>query len=495
MLSLISGNKQSSKKIEIGMKKVTQLITVLFLVVYVISSCTDTAIEGDIPDPTEENRQEFDTTFFIVEGIAFSNGEVDNINFTSAEISGQIGGLDSNIPITKHGHVWSSSNTTPQLDNNASQYSDLGERRTLGSFKSVMTNLEDGQQYYARAYIVAGGQTIYHDQSVSFSTFRSGSATVLINEAANITENSFSISATLQSDGGDQVTEHGFIWASSYDDPTPEFNEGKISFSSASNNTRFTHTLQSLPHTSSFYIRAYAKNTFGTAYSETKFVRTSSPYVVTNGLLAYYRFEGDFDDEWGQYNGVNQRATFTANTVTGTGNAAQFIPSSGSHVVVPNYPLFNASSGSISVWLKSTNTAGQCILHGNNISNLKGFDIITYSGRIYFNDLVYDYCTSSNGWNQNFPIDLTSFLFDGQWHMLTVTVEPGEQKAYVDGTNLSTVTYGQGLDATGAPGMSIGRLSEHCGLDYYYNGAMDNLRIYNRVLSVPEIQEIFRKKQ
>lgn len=475
------------------MKKVIFFGFLLITIVIVNHSCMPED-KGELT-PDEVQELELDTTYVVVEGIAFSNGNVRNVSFTSAEISGQIAGLDSSRPISEHGHVWSSTNATPTLDDPNSIFTSLGERNTKGEFKSTLADLESGEQYYLRAYVIAGGATIYHNRSLSFSTFRQGLATVTIDNAQNITENSFNISATLESDGGDPVTEYGFVWASSYDNPTAGFNEDSAVWTNGTNNTNFSHNLQDLEHTSSFYLRAYAKNTFGTAYSDTKFVRTASPYVVTDGLLAYYRFDNNFDDEWGLYNGVNQNVTFTSNTVNGIGSAAQFIPSNGSHVVVPSYPLYNAGTGSISVWLKSTNTSTQCIFHGNNISGYKGFDVLTSGGRVYFNDIVDNYACSSDGWEQNFPIDLTQFVFDGQWHLFTITIEPNEQKIYVDGTKLSTVTYNQGLESTNSPAMTIGRFSETCNFNHYYNGEMDNFRIYNRVLSIPEIQEIFRKQQ
>ena len=82
--------------------------------------------------------------------------------------------------------------------------------------------------------------------------------------AASMTANTADVSSAVGSDGGDTVTARGFCWNTKgsptlSDHVVPDSNGGTGSF---------TGTLTGVPEDSTYYVRAYATNSAGTAYSD-----------------------------------------------------------------------------------------------------------------------------------------------------------------------------------------------------------------------------------
>ncbi len=83
-----------------------------------------------------------------------------------------------------------------------------------------------------------------------------------------------------------------------------------------------------------------------------------------------------------------------------------------------------------------------------------------------------------------FPVDNT---FNGDWHHLAGTYDGSNLRLYVDGDLKDTVAH-VGAIATNNYNVNIGRNSEQIGR--FYNGIIDDARIYNHVLTQTEIQEL-----
>ena len=78
------------------------------------------------------------------------------------------------------------------------------------------------------------------------------------------------------------------------------------------------------------------------------------PSVNTNGLVAFYRFDGDAKDS----SGFNRNATTVSSVTYGTdrfgnqGKAATFVASKSSTVTIPSFPEANSDQISISLWVR-----------------------------------------------------------------------------------------------------------------------------------------------
>ena len=79
---------------------------------------------------------------------------------------------------------------------------------------------------------------------------------------------------------------------------------------------------------------------------------------------------------------------------------------------------------------------------------------------------------------------------DNQWHHVAFTrnATTGRVEVYVDGQLSGSATSGTGVKTT--PFRSIGRIEDTAGTHEYFNGRLDELAIFDRVLSQGEIQSL-----
>src|SRR5689334_7109773 len=71
---------------------------------------------------------------------------------------------------------------------------------------------------------------------------------------------------------------------------------------------------------------------------------------------------------------------------------------------------------------------------------------------------------------------------DGNWHMITATYMPGQQKFYVDGTLIASRSYTGPLPLT-ATGVTIGGFEGFGPYHHQWVGDLDEVTIYGRALS------------
>ena len=78
--------------------------------------------------------------------------------------------------------------------------------------------------------------------------------------------------------------------------------------------------------------------------------------------------------------------------------------------------------------------------------------------------------------------------WDGHWHHVVFTIESGFQKIYFDGVEVGSASN-VGFLATSDEPLLIGTCSSY---NRYYEGAIDDVRFYDRALSADEVAEIAR---
>lgn len=106
------------------------------------------------------------------------------------------------------------------------------------------------------------------------------SPTVSSPSVTEITADSAKSEVYVTDDGGASVTSRGIVWSKS-ENPTVEENEGMTD--NGEGTGEFTSELTGLTPNTTYYVRAYASNRTGTAYSEQKEFTTESgvPIVIT----------------------------------------------------------------------------------------------------------------------------------------------------------------------------------------------------------------------
>lgn len=177
---------------------------------------------------------------------------VSNITATSATCGGNVIS-DGGSAITARGICWSTSQN-PTINNT---YTTDGTG--TGSFTSSITGLTPGTTYYVKAYATNSIGIEYGEQK-SFTTLVN-LPTVTTSTVSNITDNSATCGGNVTSDGGSTVTARGVCWSTSQN---PTINDAHTNNGTGTGS--FSSNITGLTYGTTYYIRAYATNSAGTAY-------------------------------------------------------------------------------------------------------------------------------------------------------------------------------------------------------------------------------------
>ena len=206
-------------------------------------------------------------TFITSASLAtISTKAVTDITDNSAKCGGNItnsGGMD----IMARGVCWSIEQNPTIIDEHTTDGTGIGE------FESEMTGLNANVTYYVRAYATSNYGTSYGEER-EFKTVV-GMAVVTTNSITGITATSAVSGGNVVGDGGDNITARGVCWSTTQN-PT-------VSNSHTSDGTglgEFTSSITGLANNVTYYVRAYATNSNGTAYGEERYFTTQDGLAV-----------------------------------------------------------------------------------------------------------------------------------------------------------------------------------------------------------------------
>jgi len=158
------------------------------------------------------------------------------------------------------------------------------------------------------------------------------------------------------------------------------------------------------------------------------------------------------------------------------------------HIKASNFSgLADKSSGSFSLWFKTTNTtsnAGKCILSIPYSGGGNGFDIYinnSTSLKSYLKTSTFTTTTTN-----------TITYGDSNWHHVAVVYDGSTHKIYfdtVDVTNTSTPSPSGAIAASTVNTIEIGRFSTS--YQNEFNGQIDGVAIFNYALSTSQITTLY----
>ncbi len=193
-------------------------------------------------------------------------------------------------------------------------------------------------------------------------------------------------------------------------------------------------------------------------------------------LVAYYTLDGDAADSSG--NGLDGTIMGDPNFVTDDAGTYLQLDGIDDYVDMGNDPNFFDITEQItlSAWVKPNDIGNEqdnpWIGKGDKSFALKGF---RRGNTVEF--FIYD-----STW-VTVRADVAP-SFNGQWHQVAGTFDGNALKLYIDG-NLATITeYEEGI-ALSTSNVNIGKNSDKS--DRFYEGAIDEVMIYNRALSAGEV--------
>ena len=203
-------------------------------------------------------------------------------------------------------------------------------------------------------------------------------------------------------------------------------------------------------------------------------------YVPTNGLIGWWPFNGNANEESGNGTiGTVNNANLTTDRFGNTSSAYSF---DGSTSYINTNLTFSPPNISICAWIKTsgTNDYSGIVCSRSIGADITGF--VTYNGHIE--------CLLSNGLNNIiYYEDVTGQqqLYDNRWHLCVMTYDGIELKAYVDTVYLGSSNYS--ILISNIDDFKIGW--DDCYPSRFFNGLIDDVCIYNRALTQIEISNFY----
>lgn len=150
-----------------------------------------------------------------------------------------------------------------------------------GTFSSAVTGLSGSTTYYYKAYATNSTGTAYGGGETVTTASSATTPTVTTNNASSITSNSMSLNGNMSSNGGATVTAKGFVYSSTNSNPVlGGFGVSNVTVSNPNTTGAYNRTISSLSSNTTYYIKAYATNSQGTAYGSVRSAQTQTSYVT-----------------------------------------------------------------------------------------------------------------------------------------------------------------------------------------------------------------------
>ena len=218
------------------------------------------------------------------------------------------------------------------------------------------------------------------------------------------------------------------------------------------------------------------------AFAVTAFAQTVPSYVPTDGLIGYWGFDGNADDQSGNgNNGTVNGATLTTDRFGNVDSAFSFDG-------VSNYIQVSNNGNSI-----TNKTFSAWVLLNSLSQSGGGLVSIEMNGGNTFDAIVYN--EWNNGWmfgSENSRRFSTSNYSetDNQWINITCSYAPNDYRMYRNGvliyqsTNYDVLPFVNGS-------FLFGERHSAGGGNAFLNGKIDDIAIYNRALTAAEINQLY----
>ncbi|MBU6158436.1 MAG: fibronectin type III domain-containing protein [Bacteroidetes bacterium] len=332
--------------------------------------------------------------------------------------------------------------------------------------------------YTYRLYATnSAGASLGYTDEVTVTTF--GAAVLTTNAITNISNTSAKSGGAISSDGGSPITARGIVWSTT---PNPTI-ALTTKTSDGTGTGAFASNLTELVANTTYYVRAYATNGAGTSYGNEVSFKTLN-VDITTGLVAFYPFNGNANDESGNgNNGIVNGATLITDRF-GSENKAYYFDAASDNIY--NSTIFTSvtSSFAISFWINPENFTNNPsgILETNVLGAVNGWNAFLF--HTYINGAAY--CgTKADNISGRFILPNNTF-FTKQWAHVVFTFENGDAKLYLN-KSLIAAKSNMALPTLAWNGFQIG---------YNTNGratlgTVDDIRIYNRALTQQEITYLY----
>ena len=213
---------------------------------------------------------------------------------------------------------------------------------------------------------------------------------------------------------------------------------------------------------------------------------------LTNGMVAYFPFNGNANDASGNgNNGTPIGVTLTQDRFNSVANAYQFSGTASSYIQVGDRPLLRMTNAlTISAWVYQTETTNAQMIVSKEgeywLGTWRSVSSDPSSHKLY---VALETGASPDTILLGNPPPLS------KWTQVAVTFNSGSVAAYVNGNLITNLTTGSTLADTDPSrnDFRIGnrQLAQGGGNVEPFVGNIDDVRVYNRALTASEIQQLY----
>jgi len=203
----------------------------------------------------------------------------------------------------------------------------------------------------------------------------------------------------------------------------------------------------------------------------------------TNGLVSWYKAEGNANDSYSTNNGSAPLKPFV---YTAGRSGLCFFPQGG-NALIPDSLSLQPSNVTLQAWVKSVAPASFRYI----VCKARGAGGVSYalytgggSGLIFFANLA------NGGGTVLSPAADPGQIWDGAWHLATGVYDGSASHLYIDGVEVGTGTAGAGdIDYSSPQQLVFGDYQKPGGLPFV--GEIDDVKLYDHALTSAEILGTF----
>lgn len=223
-------------------------------------------------------------------------------------------------------------------------------------------------------------------------------------------------------------------------------------------------------------------------------VNGNNPIVPIDGLVAYYPFNGNTNDESGNNHNCTSNEVTLVSDRKGNSNKAYSFNGTTSYITgaIPNMTELT-----VSFWFKNSDTDFNRYekFFSFGVEDLNAGIQNSYDQSANCAGSLYSYASNNNG-SASTPCNSAPNYSNGQWHhaVMQYAVGVNGYKIYVDGSLAAELTIANAFNTFNY--LDIGRSNAPC-CGYFqgtkYKGELDDFRIYSRILTSSEILALYNE--
>ena len=241
------------------------------------------------------------------------------------------------------------------------------------------------------------------------------------------------------------------------------------------------YTISNLSNGTTYYFRVATVNSKGVSELSIEVSATPTLDNIISGLVAFYRFNGNANDNTSMANhGTVSGATLTSGK-DNVSNTAYNFDGSDDYIEFPVGLLSGSGDFSISLWINTASSTESRIIQQRDSNGYNGEYMLNLKSSGKLNLQTYK---SGYKWGGT----TTSTINDSNWHHVCFVQKDNGGSLYLDGSLKFTDNSTGIVNLLSSTKTYVG--GDKRDNNRFFNGKVDELRIYNRALTSTEISSL-----